>query len=223
MRRTGQRALRHHLRRHRLLPHLLERRGVLSRALLADVEQRRDGVLVRTRGQLAHVLRVPPKRDLVALALQLLPDAHALRVRVRVHDDLAVGGGARSGREPARAVIVPLVVAQADLVVGLGLLEIPGVLPQQRVNLRVAHRHPERIARDVLLGDLKSEVGRAARVDAEPKVGPAVGVVHEAVHAPAQLIRTGEAVVGLDAEPLERRRDVQVTRILQSQSLLLED
>ena len=113
-------------------------------------------------------------------------ETDTLRVRVRVHDDFAAGGGARSGREPARAAIVPpVVVAERDLVGALGLLEILGVLLQERVDLRVAQRHPEPIARDVRLGDLESEMEGAARVDAEPKVGPAEGVVHEAVHAPA--------------------------------------
>ena len=225
MRHTRPRALRHHPRRHRLLPHLLERRGgrgFLSPALaLSDIERPRDVVLVRSRVQLALLRGVPLKRDDVALALQLLRETHALGVEVRVHRDVAAGGGARSGREPARAaIVVPLVVvAQADLV---GPLEIIGVLLQERVDLRVAQRHPEPIARDVRLGDLTSEVRGAVGVDVETKIGPAEGVVHEAVHAAAQLSRTREAVVGLDPELLERRRYVDIASVLQSQSLLLE-
>lgn len=179
MRRTGPRPLRHHLRLHRLLPHLLERRGVLSRALLSDTEQRLDGGLVPGRGQLARLLGVPLKRDLVTLALQLLRETHALRMRVRVHDDFAAGGGARSGREPARAAIVLLVVVeQRDLDGFFGLLEILAILLQERVDLRVAHTLPERIARDVRLGDLESVVRGPTRVQIEPHVGPAERVVH---------------------------------------------
>ena len=60
MRHTGPRALRHHRRRHRLLPRLLERRGVLSPALaLSDFERPRDGVLIRSRVQLELLRGVP--------------------------------------------------------------------------------------------------------------------------------------------------------------------
>ena len=223
MRRTGPRALRHHLLRHRLLPHLLERRGVPSRALLADVEQRRDCVLIRPRGQLAHVLGVPPKRDLVALALQLLRETHALRMRVRVHDDFAAGGRARSGREPARAAIVPVVViAERDLDGRLldGLVEVLFVFPEDLVDAGVGNRLPEHVSRDVLLGHL--ERVRPFRVERQPHPVAADGVVDEAKRAHADLRSTRAAVGERNAELLQRRPHVQVLRIREPDALFLE-
>ena len=58
----------------------------------------------------------------------------------------------------------------------LGVLLVP--LLQARVDLRVAQTLPERIARDVRLGDLESVVRGPTRVQIEPHVGPAERVVH---------------------------------------------
>ena len=222
-RRTGPRPLRHHLRLHRLLPHLLERRGVPSRALLSDTKQRLDGGLVPGRGQLARLLGIPLKRDRVTLALQILRETHALRMRVCVHDDFAEGGGARSGREPARAAIVPLVVvAQRDLDGRLldGLVKVLFVFLEDLVDAGVGNRLPEHISRDVLLGHL--ERVRSFRVERQPHPGAADGVVDEAKRAHADLRSTRAAVGERNAELLQRRPHVQVLRIREPDALFFE-
>ena len=224
MRRTGPRALRHHRRLHRLLPYLLERRGVLSSALLADTKQRLDGGFVPGRVQLCQLLGVPLKSDLVALALLPLRESHALRLCVRVHGDFAAaGGGARSDREPARAAIVPsVVVKQRDVDGFVGLLEVLAVFLHERVDLAVAQPHPERIARDVRLGNLESCMKGPVRVQVEPHVGPAEGIVDQALDARAHCTHTLASVRGVDAEPLQRRRYVEIIGVFQPQSLLPE-